>query len=222
VHWLTFRIIARSNILRLKLSVNKPKEEDTPKVTVSNKPTAKIPSLALSKEPPTVQNPKLAIGEKPPSPPVKKIETPNVLKNHDKWLALATNKKPQQPQPQPQPQPQLQHNNIKKPTLPPPAYIHKEVTPRVSPPPPQPPQSKPFAPIGFDITQITSQIYNGKKVREQEERAKQEKFERDEKLRLEKERIATEEKLQRIREFNTHAKALREKDRTKRMAELVS
>lgn len=233
-------IAPRSNILRLKLSVNKPKEEDaSPKITLKQKPSAKVPGLALSKEPPpppnsataaaaanaAVNNPKLAIGERPPSPPpVKKVDPPTVLQNQDKWLALASKKK--QPQLHQQQSQLEQSAGIKKqPLQHAPAYTQKEATTttRVSPPP-QPVQTqapKPAAPIGFDITQITSQILQGKRAREQEERAKQEKFEREEKIRLDKERIATEEKLKRIREFNIHAKALKEKDKAQRTAELV-
>lgn len=209
----------RSNILRLKLSV-KPKEDDTPKITIKQKPIVKVPGLALSKEPPAiVNNPKLAIGERPPSP-VKKAEPPTILHNQDKWLALATKKKQQQQQPQQQLE---QPASIKKQPLHPPAYVQKEsTTPRVSPPPQQVQSQTPKSALGFDITQITSQILQGKRVREQEERAKQEKFEREEKIRLDKERVATEEKLKRIREFNIHAKALKEKDKTQRAIELVS
>lgn len=199
--------VGRSNILRLKIpTTSTPKEEPRLKISV-NKPT---PSLALSKEP--LNAPKLAIG-KPPSP----IKKPEVLHNHDKWVALAKNVtslpptiKKSYPAPKISPPPKPRISPPPKPKISPPSK------PLISPPP------KPKETKGFDITAIYTQIKNGARIREEEEREKQEKFEREEKIRLEKERAIAEEKMKRIREFNIHANQLREKERAEILLELVS
>ncbi|KAI9249093.1 Bromodomain-containing protein, partial [Helicostylum pulchrum] len=208
-----------NNNNRLKISITPSKQTKAPGLALSKEPpkpittttttttTTKTPGLALSKEP---TRPKLAIGRLPS--PKSKAEP--VLHNHDKWLALAKNVPTL-------PLPKLPVHTNRKPTEPSIPYTQPlHTTPRISPPPP-PPKPK-EQPKGFDITEIYSQIKNGARLRDQEEREKQEKFEREERIRLENERIEAERRLQRLREFNIHAKQLRTKDKEERMKELVS
>ncbi|KAI8057468.1 Bromodomain-containing protein [Thamnidium elegans] len=201
-----------NNSNRLKISITPSKQIKAPGLALSKEPpkpiataTAKTPGLALSKEP---TRPKLAIG-RPPSP---KSKAEPVLHNHDKWLALAKNVPTL-------PLPKLPVHTNRKLTESSISYTQPlQPTPRISPPPP-PPKPK-EQPKGFDITEIYSQIKNGARLRDQEEREKQEKFEREERIRLENERIEAERRLQRLREFNIHAKQLRTKDKEERMKEL--
>lgn len=239
--------IGRSNILRLKITTkNKDQESSsnssTPagnnnnnnrlKISITPSKQTKAPGLALSKEPPkpittttttttTTKTPGLALSKEPTRPklaigrlPSPKSKAEPVLHNHDKWLALAKNVPTL-------PLPKLPVHTNRKPTEPSIPYTQPlHTTPRISPPPP-PPKPK-EQPKGFDITEIYSQIKNGARLRDQEEREKQEKFEREERIRLENERIEAERRLQRLREFNIHAKQLRTKDKEERMKELVS
>ncbi|CEP16414.1 hypothetical protein [Parasitella parasitica] len=229
----------RSTILRLKL--NGPtvkKEEEQPKP----KPTVKVPGLALSKEPPSsaitssTNGPKLAIGVKPPSPVKEKKpekSTPTILQNHDKWLALAkksptevsnmstaaTTKMALQHKPTLQ---QTHHTNYsKKPkeiVSPSCSTSNPQHSPPPQPPqPPNPPKAQPF-----DINVLYNQIHNEKKLKEQQKREEQDRWEKNEKIRLEKEKIANDARLNKIRELNQQSQIRRQHDIKDRYRELNS
>ncbi|KAI8643214.1 Bromodomain-containing protein [Parasitella parasitica] len=226
----------RSTILRLKLNGPTVKKEEQPKP----KPIVKVPGLALSKEPPSsaaitsvANGPKLAIGVKPPSPVKEKKpekSTPIVLQNHDKWLALAK-KSPTEAATAPA-APVAKAATQHKPTLQQTHHTNYNKKPKeiISPsastpnlhhsPPPQPPQAPKAQP--FDINVLYNQIHNEKKLKEQQKREEQDRWEKNEKIRLEKEKIATEIRLGKLRELNQQSQMQRQQDKKDRYRELNS